>query len=273
MNAREDQPGFLIIGAQKCGTSWLHRQLSAHPELWLPANKELEFFSYLAHLDSPGLSHYRQAFEAADGRLAGEATASYLWTGSDSPWCQQPDGFNPDIPGTVAASLGTAIRLIACVRDPVERALSAWAHYVLHGELDPALPLRDAAHYGGIVDMGFYRRHLDRWRACFPENQLLVLSLERDIADAPEIALSRCFRHLGVEDVSSNSETLRTVVFPGLQRQRTKHGDVMISLPDQQGALRASAEDLAWLDELFEADRCWMAETFGARPDAGASRD
>ena len=68
-------PGFLIIGAQKCGTTWLHRHLSRHPELWLPPRKELEFFSYTRHLEDPGLAAYRSAFAPAGKRLAGTATA------------------------------------------------------------------------------------------------------------------------------------------------------------------------------------------------------
>ncbi len=69
MPRRSKSPGFLIIGAQKCGTTWLHRHLSRHPELWLPPGKELEFFSYERHLEDPGFPAYQAAFEpAGDGQ-------------------------------------------------------------------------------------------------------------------------------------------------------------------------------------------------------------
>jgi hypothetical protein len=37
-------PNFLIIGAQKAGTTWLFQNLQSHPEIWLPAEKEIHFF-------------------------------------------------------------------------------------------------------------------------------------------------------------------------------------------------------------------------------------
>jgi hypothetical protein len=37
-------PDFLIIGAQKAGTTWLHRNLQAHPGIWMPWEKELHYF-------------------------------------------------------------------------------------------------------------------------------------------------------------------------------------------------------------------------------------
>jgi hypothetical protein len=91
-------PNFLIIGAQKCGTSWLHTHLSAHPEVFLPAQKDLEFFSYAPHLHTPGIGGYLEHFrDTGTARAIGEATASYFWSHSDSPWCDMPEGFHRDV--------------------------------------------------------------------------------------------------------------------------------------------------------------------------------
>jgi hypothetical protein len=43
----EKGPDFLVIGAQRAGTTWLHRVLSQHPRLWLPPVKELHYFDKL----------------------------------------------------------------------------------------------------------------------------------------------------------------------------------------------------------------------------------
>jgi hypothetical protein len=40
-------PDFLCVGAQKAGTSWLYRQLEAHPDFWMPPLKELHYFDQL----------------------------------------------------------------------------------------------------------------------------------------------------------------------------------------------------------------------------------
>jgi hypothetical protein len=44
-----ERPHFLGIGAQKAATTWLHRCLRAHPDLWLPPIKELHYFTHRAH--------------------------------------------------------------------------------------------------------------------------------------------------------------------------------------------------------------------------------
>lgn len=263
MNVRNNPPGFLVIGAQKCGTTWLHRHLAAHPDLWMPDGKELEFFSYLPHLDAPGPDAYRAGFADAGDRLAGEATASYFWTHAPSPWCLQPDGFNPDVPGAVRRTLGGDVRLIVCLRDPVDRALSAWAHYALHGEVAPSLPFREAARYGGIVDMGFYGRHLGRWLAQFDRERLLILSLERDIVERPADTLTRIFHHLGVDDISPENETLEKPVFPGPERHRDTDGTVTIRLPDAGPVLRAEVADVAWLRRLYAEDAVTLERLAG----------
>ncbi len=255
MPRRSKSPGFLIIGAQKCGTTWLHRHLSRHPELWLPPGKELEFFSYERHLEDPGFPAYQAAFEPAGDRLAGEATPSYFWTYAASTWCRQPPGFQRDIPGTVRALLGPELRLIVLLRDPVERALSAWAHYVAHGELDVALPFEEAARYGGIVDMGFYGRHFAAWRNSFNVDRFLVLGLERDVIARPVATLARVLTFLGAnpEVPLEGAESPAAPVFPGLHREREMDGSVTIPLP-HGGRLRVSADDLARLTDRFQPD-------------------
>jgi hypothetical protein len=271
MPRRSQPPEFLILGAQKCGTSWLHRHLSRHPELWLPPQKELEFFSYARHLDDPGLAAYRSTFEPAGERLAGEATASYFWTHAESPWCIQPEGFQRDIPGVVRAALGPELRLLILLRDPVERALSAWAHYVIHGELDAALPFAQAARYGGIVDMGYYGRHFAAWRNSFDADRFLVLGLEQDVIARPEATLARVLEFLGCNRAMppESAGSLATPVFPGLQRERGADGSVTIPLPGG-GQLRAEAEDLEMLADTFRPDLRYLRTGLG---DSDPGRD
>src|SRR5438067_11210494 len=45
-------PDFLCIGAQKAGTSWLYRQLTEHPDFWMPPVKELHYFNLLGRVPS-----------------------------------------------------------------------------------------------------------------------------------------------------------------------------------------------------------------------------
>jgi hypothetical protein len=73
-------PNFLVIGARRAGTTWIHRKLSQHPQVFMPmAIKELHFFD--RHFNM-GLDHYRLFFSDANGEhhAIGEATPAYLHT-------------------------------------------------------------------------------------------------------------------------------------------------------------------------------------------------
>lgn len=176
-------PEFLGIGVQKGGTTSLQRLLEQHPGAFLPAAKELHYFSlYYAC----GEAWYRQAFAAArPEQRCGEITPYYL--------------FHPAAPARIQALL-PQVRLIVLLRDPVERALSQVFHSRRLGleplELEQALaaePLRlegaeavlaaaDGRHRShqehSYLARSRYEQQLPRFEALFPAEQLLVLRSE-----------------------------------------------------------------------------------------------
>jgi hypothetical protein len=168
-------PSFLIVGAERCGTTSLFHLLRQHPTVFngtLP-RKEVRFFN---HRYSRGLAWYQCHFPfTARARLAArgtgepvafEATADYMF----HPLA--PERIYRDLPG---------VRLIALVRDPVERAHSAHAHQVGFGwETEPferALELEDSRLDGElerlIADPAYYSFDLDkhayRARGCYAD--------------------------------------------------------------------------------------------------------
>src|SRR5262249_23760132 len=88
--ARRRLPDFLIIGAQKAGTTSLHAYLSQHSSVSPPVTKEVHFFDHEFHR---GNTWYRAHFRRADGPLTitGESTPYYL--------------FHPLVPARAAAVL------------------------------------------------------------------------------------------------------------------------------------------------------------------------
>ena len=104
-------PDFLVLGTQKGGTTSLQQLLGHHPEVFLAAGKEVHYFSL--HHDQP-LSWYAAHYAtAAAEQRCGDITPFYL--------------FHPEIPGRIRALL-PQVKLIALLRDPVERALSQVFH-------------------------------------------------------------------------------------------------------------------------------------------------
>src|SRR5215218_3255372 len=70
-------PNLLVIGAQKCGTSSLHRYLGAHPEVGMSRDKELDFLGGPGFPNwERGVDWYRAQFDA-DKSVRGESSPSY----------------------------------------------------------------------------------------------------------------------------------------------------------------------------------------------------
>jgi hypothetical protein len=186
-------PDFLIIGAMRSGTTSLARYLGAHPDVHLAPQKEIRFFDRTFEL---GLDHYRQQFVgAADAQITGEATQTYL--------------YDPVALDRIAATI-PAVRLVAILRNPVDRAYSHyWQNRSLGKETQPfadavaAEPerLRDADLDTRLtysyLDRGRYIDQLRQVTDRFPRGSLHVLLFD-DLRDAPADTYRAVCRFLDV---------------------------------------------------------------------------
>jgi sulfotransferase family protein len=196
-------PDFLILGAQKAGTTALYAYLLWHPQITGPSFKEVSFFDrHYAH----GERWYRAHMPVRRDGIVGEASPSYL--------------FHPLAPERVARMLPDA-RLIALLRNPVDRAFSHYQHEVALGReplsFEDAFAREDERMQGELERMlaepayfshawwnytyvarGRYAEQLERWFAAFPREQLLVL-LTDDLAADTAGTYARTLEFLGAE--------------------------------------------------------------------------
>ena len=193
-------PDFLIIGAQKSGTSWLANQLGRNPRVFMPRD-EIHYFDK-AHNFSRGLEWYESHFAAAEsGQLIGEKTPDYLWANGDGA-----EGHLPDVHRRLHKTLPQA-RLIIVLRNPVVRALSALTHLIRTRRVAPSHRVDDLLlgkkhqliRGHGVVAKGFYYRQLRAYAELFDRRQFLILIFEEDIADQPGEGLRRCGDFLGID--------------------------------------------------------------------------
>jgi hypothetical protein len=190
-------PDFVVIGAQKAGTTSLYAYLSAHPRVRPGLFKEAHFFDL--RFDR-GERWYRSVFP-----LRMRLQRAHALTGEASPYYL----FHP-LAAERAAQVIPNARLIVLLRDPVERAWSHYRHEVAagHEQLEfmaalEAEPQRlagaeDAVRTGsapelaerhrrfGYVARGRYAEQLARWFAVFPREQVLVLKAEDLFQDPAE---------------------------------------------------------------------------------------
>lgn len=209
-------PDFLIIGAQRCGTTSLYKYLLQHPA-FLPAavaTKGVHFFD--THYGK-GISWYRSHFPTAVRRRAhGALHRTTVVTGEASPYYL----FHPQVPQRIAQHMPNAL-LIAVLRDPVERAYSQWQHEVAKGferyqifenaldaeagrlageirQLEADADHRSPAHqHWSYLARGDYATQLERYLAVFPAEQLLVLKAE-ELFTQPDVEYARVESFLGL---------------------------------------------------------------------------
>jgi hypothetical protein len=203
-NRARSLPSFLVIGAARSGTTTLFYYLLQHPRIAPPVTKEVNFFD---NHYGRGLAWYRAFFAlSVAGRVTGEATPYYL--------------FHPAVPERVAATLPD-VRLIATLRNPVDRAYSHYRKMRRHGKeqlsFEAALDaeaerlggeherlLSDASYRSralerhAYVSRGLYADQLERWLAHFPREQLLVLRAE-DFFTRPREVYDRTLAFIGLD--------------------------------------------------------------------------
>lgn len=196
-------PDFVIIGAQKSASTFVHECLAEHPEVYLPHEETAIFEDHRYQPDD--LSPLERLFEVPEAREAkrrGIKRPNYLGI--------------ENVPERIARHLPEA-RLIAVLRHPVDRLVSAWFHYI-RGGFAPALELNEGVQklLAGelreayprteeLLTFGRYDEHLERYFSHFSPEQIFVC-LHEDIVKAPLDSIERIYRFLGV-DVAFKPET------------------------------------------------------------------
>jgi len=153
--------------------------LRDHPQTWLPAMKEVEFFN--RHYDR-GPEWYEEQFRGGVGRISGEVSPQYLFDGRAA--------------GRIRDLIPDA-RLIVSVRDPVQRAYSQYKHWVqetaYRGAFEDFL-----VDHPGAVERGRYLALLQPYLDLFPREQILVIVFE-DLVDRPTVTMQAVYGFVGVD--------------------------------------------------------------------------
>jgi len=203
-NEKRALPNFMIIGAQKAGTTSLFRYLSQHSNIsGSPFSKELNFFD---EEYNRGVEWYRSNFPVKkEGNHYFEGTTHYL--------------FNPAVPSRVKEMLPNA-KFIILLRNPIDRAFSSYKHQIRAGR--ETLPFEEAiqsetarlageeekllndptyisynyTHYS-YIERGKYSTQINRWLKTFNKEQLLIIP-SNDLFSNTESTLNDIFNFLSI---------------------------------------------------------------------------
>jgi hypothetical protein len=200
-------PTFILIGAGKSGTTALHHFLNQHPDVFMTPVKETNFFELEGRpivsdpkTDPDRLYHYPQSINnwedykglfADSGKVKaiGEASPMYLYGK------RAPEHIKERLPN---------VKLIAILREPVDRLYSRWTHLLRDGN-DPIGPFEGCLNHDSIwwkrndlVTEGFYGTNIKRYFDLFPKEQIKVF-LHDDLRNDSEKVMRELFAFIGVD--------------------------------------------------------------------------
>lgn len=188
-------PNFLIVGAQKSASTFVHECVREHPDAFIP-HDEIAFFQDPDYLEC-SLTQFMSIFSTVKNEKAvGIKCPDYL----GRPECpERIYNHNPNA------------KLIVVLRNPVERAISAYYWYmqvgiipirqleeglqdVINGKYNHSYPRSKE-----ILDYGFYHQHLLRYLRYFKREQLLIL-LQSDLKNSPRQFVTQIYHFLNIGD-------------------------------------------------------------------------
>lgn len=245
---------FLVIGGQRCATTYLHSLLEAHPDIAMarPARPEPKVFLSDASV-SRGLRWYESTFfaHATEERALGEKSTSYLE--------------DPAAAARATAVLGET-EILALLRDPVERAISNWRFSTDNGfetrSLEDALranlvgaadwePERSSTSPFSYLERGRYAELVAPWLTAQP-GRVHVFFTEELVADPAVVA--EVYRAVGVDPSFRPAD---------VGQQVNASQEPPTPLPDELGAELRSYFEAGdhGLRQLLGRELPWRAET------------
>lgn len=201
---------FLIIGAAKCATTWLQVQLQANPNVYMP-DAELHYFSRAFR---QGTNWYTDQFDVPKGnKLIGEKSNTYL---SDPQACQRIYAALPNV------------KLVAQLRNPVERAYSDYCMLFRRGGVDDDIKNHlnpKNAKGSRFFESGYYADQLQPYIDAFGRDALLILDFH-NVAKTPKTQLDLVYKHLKIEGSADEILKSKSVkdktekrISPGLRKR------------------------------------------------------
>lgn len=175
------KPDFVGVGAQRAGTSWLYHALNAHPEIFLPL-KEVHFFD---EKFDEGLDWYFSLFETDKAHsITGEFTPDYL---SEEQAMLRLAEHCPES------------KILVMLRDPFERAYSAYNLYKAHGRFENMSFEQAIVEDKNIIRKSLYSHQIERLFKLFPKQNIKIYDFD-DVAINPLGLVQDVYKFLGVDD-------------------------------------------------------------------------
>lgn len=206
-------PKLFLIGAQKAATTLLADLLAGHSQIALGRVKEVNFFHFTGHFDM-GMDWYRAQFPNTDVPWLLDASVNHAYAIFSRP--ERLARYN--VPQRIKA-VSPEARFIYVLREPVDRAYSAYWHTVRNGveKRPPGKALTPPSPY---LDVSDYAAQLELYLPHFPLDRFLILK-QREVTQTPLAAVNRVCAHLGLAPMSAEDLPPLSIKNAGFQLSGT----------------------------------------------------
>ena len=193
-------PNFMCIGAAKSGTTSLYDILRQHSAIFIPSFKEPHFFD-IPFVYQNGLEWYEKTYfkSVRNEKCIGDFTPTYL--------------FEEETPQRILNDLGSDVKFIIMLRNPVDRAYSHYLHSLRdqHESLSFHEALRTESSRTNKQDylsflrlsymgQGLYFEMLSRYYALFSKEQFLIINFEDEFINNRDSTIKKILDFLEVKD-------------------------------------------------------------------------
>jgi len=253
-------PDFIIIGAQRCGTTSLHNYLAQHPSIDAPFVKEIHYFDLNYERD---INWYRAHFPVDVDRFSKLGGKKQCFTGEATPYYV----FHPHAARRISAALPN-VKLFLLVRNPTERAYSSYLMRARRGaerlsfeecieieegriadETEKMLKCESyASHHhrkSSYISRGKYAEQLEVYLRYFSRDQIFVETSE-EFFEKPQKTLDKAYEFIGAPHYNLNDIRVHNSMDYSPMGRKTRDYLDHLYKPHNQALADLLGRDLSW---------------------------
>lgn len=193
MQRKKIRLDFVVAGTQKAGTTFIHHCLMDHPDIYMP-DGEIPIFSNTSYQDIEYYNSIVSELETKKRKILGIKRPSYI--------------SRPYVPQRIKRHAPSA-KIIFCLRNPVDRAISAYFHnmkMMLNPYMEPNKGLLHLVKYKKfkkyprskwLLEYGLYYKNIKRFYKYFPKKQILIIFYE-DLKNRPKETIKKIYKFLNL---------------------------------------------------------------------------
>ena len=182
---KNSKPNLFLVGPPKTASTFIHNILQTSPEIYTTINKELRFFSSIKKLYLPSSwRYYKDCFRQKNEtphvfKYMLDSTPSYFEVVNPLSIYKHNSNRTKNVPHTIRETIGSKIKIIVVIRNPILRTISHYFHHIKVGRLQRSKNkdiFNFSKDYPETLLASNYAYHIQKWEQYFSKEQILYIN-------------------------------------------------------------------------------------------------